>query len=66
MSNNDITITNMVNDYNELTVNLQNEREKLTTLETQQQEYRAQREAFNTKQAVLNEKLEQLIKPLFA
>ncbi|RUO86736.1 chromosome segregation protein SMC [Spiroplasma endosymbiont of Megaselia nigra] len=57
MSNNDITITNMVNDYNELTVNLQNEREKLTILETQQQEYRAQREAFNTKQAGLNEQL---------
>lgn len=57
MSNNDITITNMVNDYNELTVNLQNEREKLATLETQQQEYRAQRETFNTKQAGLNEQL---------
>ncbi|WP_425377847.1 chromosome segregation protein SMC [Spiroplasma endosymbiont of Polydrusus pterygomalis] len=57
MSNNDITITNMVNDYNELTVNLQNEQEKLTSLETQQQEYRMQREAFNAKQAGLNEQL---------
>ncbi|ALA97221.1 SMC superfamily protein [Spiroplasma kunkelii CR2-3x] len=57
MSNNDITITNMVNNYNELTVNFQNEREKLATLETQQQEYRAQRETFNTKQAGLNEQL---------
>ncbi|WP_374696854.1 chromosome segregation protein SMC [Spiroplasma endosymbiont of Polydrusus formosus] len=57
MSYSDITITNMINDYNELTVNLQNEQEKLTSLEIQQQEYRMQRESFNSKHAELNEQL---------
>ncbi|MBW3058225.1 chromosome segregation protein SMC [Spiroplasma poulsonii] len=57
MSNNDITITNMLSDYNELTFNLQNEQEKLEILEKQQLEYRNQRNDFNVIQAKLNENL---------
>lgn len=64
MSSNDAMIANMFNDYNELTINLQNEREKLAILETQQKDYNLQQEIFNKKQAKLNKQLEEINKTI--
>ncbi|AHF61362.1 chromosome segregation protein SMC [Spiroplasma mirum] len=65
MSNSDITVSNMLHDFNELKIALYNEQEKLALLNTQQSENKTIRNNYLKEQTKYSEELGALNKTIF-
>ncbi|WP_368486792.1 chromosome segregation protein SMC [Spiroplasma sp. DGKH1] len=65
MSNSDITVSNMLHDFNELKIALDNEQEKLALLNTQQTENKTIRNNYLKEQTKYSEELGALNKTIF-